>query len=121
MIMYHSNGDEYSETYPIPLLLNVLVCLIELTHVYLCKILISKLIFTYLNIPLHIPIFQSCFDNRGSIFYSAITLSVPDTASVIEESGSVQVCATLSDVPAGGTVAINIVLATSNGMNRAWA
>ena len=47
---------------------------------------------------------------------SAITLSVPDTASVAEESGSVQVCATLSDVPAGGNVAIDIVLATSDGM-----
>ena len=47
--------------------------------------------------------------------YSAITLSVPDTASVAEESESVQVCATLSDVPAGGTVAINIMLATSDG------
>ena len=42
---------------------------------------------------------------------------MPDTASVAEESGSVQVCATLSNVPAGGTVAINIVLATSDGMS----
>ena len=51
-----------------------------------------------------------------SLFYSAITLSVPDTASVAEESGSVQVCATLSDVPARGTtVAINMTLATSDG------
>ena len=46
---------------------------------------------------------------------SAITLSVPGTASVAEESGSVQVCASLSDVPAGGTVAINIMLATIAG------
>ena len=41
---------------------------------------------------------------------------MPDTASVAEESGSVQVCATLSDVPAGGYVAIDIMLATSDGM-----
>ena len=40
---------------------------------------------------------------------------MPDTASVAEESGSVQVCATLSDVPAGGTVAIDIMLVTSDG------
>ena len=52
-----------------------------------------------------------------SYLYSAITLSVPDAASVAEESGSVQVCATLSDVPAGGTVAIHtIVMTTSDGM-----
>ena len=51
-----------------------------------------------------------------SYLYSAIALSMPDTASVAEESGSVQVCATLSDVPAGGTVAIYIMLATSDGM-----
>ena len=48
--------------------------------------------------------------------YSAITLSVPDTASVAEESGPVQVCATLSDVPAGGTVAIYTMLATRDGI-----
>ena len=46
---------------------------------------------------------------------SAITLSVPDVASVAEESGSVQVCATLSDLPAGGTVAIDVMLATTDG------
>ena len=40
---------------------------------------------------------------------------MPETASVAEESGSVQVCATLSDVPAGGAVAINIMLATNDG------
>ena len=40
---------------------------------------------------------------------------MPDTASVAEENGSVQVCATLSDVPAGGTVAVDIMLATSDG------
>ena len=48
--------------------------------------------------------------------YLVITLSVPDTASVAEESGSVQVCATLSDIPAGGTIAIIIMLTTSDGM-----
>ena len=49
--------------------------------------------------------------------YSAITLSVPDRASVAKGSGLVQVCATLSDVPAGGyAVAIDIMLATSDGM-----
>ena len=54
-----------------------------------------------------------------SYLYSAITLSVPpDAASVAEESGSVQVCATLSDVPAGGIAAIDIMLATSDGMNN---
>ena len=41
---------------------------------------------------------------------------MPDTAIVAEESGSVQVCATLSDVPAGGSVTIYIMLATSDGM-----
>ena len=41
---------------------------------------------------------------------------MPDTASVAEESGPVQVCATLSDVPAGGAVAIYIMLTTSDGM-----
>ena len=53
-----------------------------------------------------------------SCLYSAITLSVPETASVAEESGSVQVCATLSNIPAGGTVAIDIMLAmaTSDGI-----
>ena len=64
------------------------------------------------------PCDQRCLDNRGSafVFYSAaITLSVPDTAMVAEESGSVQVCATLSDLPAGGAVAINIMLNTSDG------
>ena len=47
---------------------------------------------------------------------SVVTLSVPATASVAEESGPVQVCATLSDVPAGGYVAIEIMLATSDGI-----
>ena len=43
---------------------------------------------------------------------------MPDTASVAEESGLVQVCATLSNIPAGGTVAIDIMLAmaTSDGI-----
>ena len=45
-----------------------------------------------------------------------IMLSVPGTASVAEESGSVQVCATLSVVPGGGYVAIDIMLATMDGM-----
>ena len=40
---------------------------------------------------------------------------MPDTASVTEQSGSVQVCATLSDVPAGGSVAIYIMMTTSDG------
>ena len=51
------------------------------------------------------------------IHYPVITLSMLDTASVAEESASVQVCATLSDVPAGGYVDIDIVLATSDSIN----
>ena len=39
---------------------------------------------------------------------------MPDRVSVTEGE-SVQVCATLSDVPAGGTVAIYIMLVTSDG------
>ena len=65
---------------------------------------LGEITYTYLLIRLLSPL------------YSAITLSVPDTASVAEESGSVQVCATLSDVPTGGYVAINIMLATSDGI-----
>ena len=41
---------------------------------------------------------------------------MPDAESVAEESESVQVCAILSDVPAGGTVAIDAILTTSDGM-----
>ena len=57
-----------------------------------------------------------CYVLKALYLYSAITLSVPDTASVAEESGSVQVCATLSDVPAGGNVDIYIMLATTDGI-----
>ena len=44
-------------------------------------------------------------------------MSVPTTASVAEGDDTVEVCATLSDVPAGGTAfVVTVMLTSSDGM-----
>ena len=50
------------------------------------------------------------------VYFLYLAVTLPETSSVTEESESVQVCATFSGFPAGADVAINIMLATSDGM-----
>ena len=49
--------------------------------------------------------------------FVVVTASVPATASVAEGDGTVEVCATLTDVPAEGTaIVVTVMLTSSDGM-----